>query len=195
MVPFLSDNEIERQAEHTREAALAKRIPATFPFNAELTIELLCNYSIDHRDELPDGAEGATSFDDRVVMFSSKITLESRRRFTAAHELGHVILHEAHYAGQHSQVMLFDASEASDKTPLVQDERAERQANAFASAILMPAKALAEHYGTAAQTGEWIDPQRVARDFGVSLEAAKIRLEKLGFHQRSQAASGLFDRI
>ena len=44
----------------------------------------------------------------------------------------------------------------------------------------MPRDALLEHYGAAARQGLWIDPDEAAIVYGVSRQAATIRLEELG---------------
>lgn len=55
--------------------------------------------------------------------------IEVRRRFTAAHELGHLLLHN----GILTPDMYFDCSIRLDD-----DDRREREANAFAAEFLMP---------------------------------------------------------
>lgn len=73
---------------------------------------------------------GIVDQDERIVRVSPAIT-DQERRFTTAHELGHVVLHP-HMTGLHRDRTLSGPSQRSDKL--------EREADAFASRFLMPAK-------------------------------------------------------
>jgi Zn-dependent peptidase ImmA (M78 family) len=97
---------------------------------------------------------------DQARIGLKKSDSESRRRFTLAHELGHIVLH------QH-KVRFRDAQ----NTPFNQEEA---QANRFAAELLMPA---------------WLvwplppplrHPDSLARIFKVSAAAAEHRLRTLG---------------
>ena len=97
----------------------------------------------------------------------------ARLRFTAAHEAGHVVL--GHLA-QDSVCGL-----------TLHDSRKEREANVFASALLMPENAF---HG---QVPPWDKRalSRLLRQFGVSWEALIIRLDELGLQSRD-ASRALF---
>lgn len=92
-----------------------------------------------------------------------------RRRFTIAHELGHWYVH--HEAGSTEARFC----RAQDTTPGVRASGAlEREANAFAAELLMPAAPL----------GAEVDRLRcnvglLAREFGVSEMAMRVRLTEL----------------
>lgn len=98
----------------------------------------------------------------RRDVYESAINFDGRARMTLAHELGHLVLHKnakpLHRAPSEYQV--------SGKIPAFANT--EYQANVFASAFLVP---------------EWIaseyrNPIELAQHCGVSLEAARISLEK-----------------
>lgn len=95
-------------------------------------------------------------------------TSRLRDRFTIAHELGHYFLHyrapEQHRVGER----------ASTFTRLGRNV-AETQANVFASNLLMPA----DHFKTVFDRSDH-DMAMVARHFGVSVPAARVRAEYLG---------------
>ena len=96
-----------------------------------------------------------------------------RLRFTAAHEAGHVVL--GHLAGD------------SVCGLTLRDSRKEREANVFASALLMPENAFDEQVPP-------LDKRvlsRLLRQFGVSWEALIIRLDELGLQSRD-ASRALF---
>ncbi len=86
----------------------------------------------------------------------------NRRRFTIAHELAHLILHPNLVGDE-----LFD----DDLYRSGLSNVVERQANKFAQRILMPDHLLQE---AIAQFGP--DPTVLARNFGVSEEAMRLRL-------------------
>ena len=90
-----------------------------------------------------------------------------RQTFAVAHELGHYLL--GHQTGLHTGL-------------LDSDDRTEREANAFAAEILMPAGQVAE------LVADGLDPDALAYLFGVSREAISWRLKELGMarHRRAQ---------
>jgi Zn-dependent peptidase ImmA (M78 family) len=104
-----------------------------------------------------------------------------RRRFTAAHELGHVILHRTTMGGKVS----FGDSPAT--VVEVEDDTAaamERQANRFAAELLMPASvckvraaAFRKTYGVCPRTPF---AYHLASELVVSPEAMRYRLRDLG---------------
>jgi IrrE N-terminal-like domain len=73
-----------------------------------------------------------------------------RRRFTIAHELGHWSLHRDAEQAVYCRSTSIDPDEADRRPPL---PPAEEQANAFAAAVLMPARLVHEQYA------------RLSRDF------------------------------
>lgn len=79
-----------------------------------------------------------------------------RQRFTAAHELGHMVL---------------------DTTPRIDDERA---AHRFASAFLMPAETLRAEIGKHRKSIGWGELFELKRIFGVSVQALTYRCKDLG---------------
>jgi Zn-dependent peptidase ImmA (M78 family) len=100
----------------------------------------------------------------------------NRQRFTIAHELGHVCLHRRELEAAVLIDKLFlprDSVSATGTDPL------ERQANAFAAELLMPAKLLA---GILSKTPDLEDDKRLiglAQRFRVSLMALQYRLQNL----------------
>lgn len=121
--------------------------------------------------QLPDdemvGIEGYTAFAPPMIAFPDSGYLAlvaggSRARWTAAHELGHLLLHEAttkHRETEATPNLIIDRAYNS----------AEWQANRFASEFLMP-----EHV-----VSEFASPEELARNCQVSLQAARIRYEEI----------------
>jgi Zn-dependent peptidase ImmA (M78 family) len=68
------------------------------------------------------------------------------------------------------------------------DERREREANYFAMCLLMPEKLVRRWVREHGSGFDWGDDDSLgllAKDFGVSMTLAAIRLSDLGFFQRS----------
>lgn len=107
-----------------------------------------------------DGAVQST--EDTATIWVKDEPPPSRQRFTVAHELGHLLLHQHGALFRDTHVGTFDR--AYDET--------ERQANAFAAALLMPRFLLETgiHY-------THLTMRELARLFGVSPQAMEIRLD------------------
>lgn len=117
---------------------------------------------------LPQGFAGVMRRDqERADIFINGTEAHVRQRFTLAHEFGHYRLGHA---------TVYDT--AAD---IIGRDPQELQANAFAGEFLIPRAAVdawLEREGDPKVELETI--VRMARHFGVSAEAAKIRLEKAG---------------
>lgn len=97
---------------------------------------------------------------DRNVIGINKKQPKVRQRFTIAHELGHFLL--GHDIGKNEDVVDDDSEKPLHK---------EREANIFASQILMPEEALVNEIKK-----EKIDLKKLAGIFEVSEQAISIRL-------------------
>lgn len=97
----------------------------------------------------------------RRMIIVNQSAPRSRRRFSIAHEIGHVVL-------RHGAIRLM-----LEKTPNGRPAWQEIQANAFAAELLMPKLALTKH-GV-------LTPRQIARMCNVSLEAAEIRAKQFGW--------------
>lgn len=116
--------------------------------------------------------------DARVVIGVNRDQASVRKRFTIAHELGHLLLHkpEAVHVDRGFRVRL--------RSPASREgvERAEMEANRFAAEILMPINFLRkdlEHHEFDLAADE--DLRSLARRYGVSTQALAIRLNGLGY--------------
>lgn len=86
-----------------------------------------------------------------------------RRRFTIAHELGHFVLHH----GNEEDMIDGQFNNSNNSN--------EREANAFASFLLMPKEWVLSHYKKIG-----LDAKELAKKFNVSEQAMTIRLLELG---------------
>lgn len=116
---------------------------------------------------------GRTSFEISISPYQSEL----RKRFTIAHELGHLFLHMGY---------LLDPSlwkEQNERTyTRFGTSEEEYQANEFAAALLMPREEF-EKTVDELSDGKTIDVKKVADHFNVSVSAAKNRGCFLGlFH-------------
>ena len=112
--------------------------------------------------DFPDSFSGVLKRERGVIGVNKKHALV-RQRFTIAHELGHFVL--GHSIGNTDDVM----DDSFDK-PI----HNEKEANIFASAILMPEKWLKEEI-----KGRPLDLKSLASSFCVSEQALTIRLLQL----------------
>jgi predicted transcriptional regulator len=98
------------------------------------------------------------------TIFIPQLTSSRRDRFTIAHELGHYFLHYLHAKAQGDKSFSRGGR-----------DRAETEANVFASALLMPAESFKAAHRT--YVG---DSWRLAAHFDVSPRAAEVRAQVLG---------------
>lgn len=104
---------------------------------------------------------------------------EKRKRFTAAHEIGHLLLHKhmSVNVDQESPVALFRDSNSAKGF-----DWKEMEANRFAASLLMPEDVvIGKFYGCS--NGFLTEEQVIgmADDFNVSTQAMYIRLSQLGY--------------
>lgn len=98
-----------------------------------------------------------------------------RIRFTIAHELGHYLLHAKQNPLFIDKPYNRNANSSTGKNVL------EREANAFAAALLMPEKLINEYIDKfGANTIDQVIIRELARNFEVSEQAMTIRLTNLG---------------
>lgn len=96
---------------------------------------------------------------------------KNRRRFSIAHELGHLLL--GHLRTASDQQLHIDTN-TDQGAPPNYDWREERAANDFAAELLMPRKLVSDEHRPG------MDPRALARTFEVSELAMTYRLENLG---------------
>jgi Zn-dependent peptidase ImmA (M78 family) len=109
--------------------------------------------------------------DSAAVLVNAAIESEERRRFTVAHELGHVALH--------GDLLQF-RREALDEIERETDSGIEAEANAFASELLMPAEFVDREF--ARQVPSFSVAEGMQTRFRVSFTAAALRLVKRSHH-------------
>ncbi len=126
--------------------------------------------------------DGASGYLDGVpfVLLSARFT--PRMLFTLAHEVGHLIAHH----NPRSSVAVID-QDVQSSVGRGEEVAFEREANAFASILLMPAQAIGLALKTIRKVRGITDEELgdleinyLARIFGVSFWAAAIRCEHLG---------------
>lgn len=139
-----------------------------------------CGVKLELVDDLPIEIEAQTVFQTKRIQITElcyeKLCADSPRdRFTTAHETGHCILH----LPEISNIQLLAARGSSYK--IRPFEEPERQANYFAAALLMPLPTLCEAYRQLSVAGYMQDDifAFLARNFKVSLQAVKIRVNTL----------------
>jgi Zn-dependent peptidase ImmA (M78 family) len=114
-----------------------------------------------------------------TVMVVNEQHHRHRQRLTIAHEIGHHRLHDADaYLDGTAKLRFRDGVSATGT------DREEREANAFAAALLMPADWVRDHFMDMVMARRAVDEDtvvaRLARQFDVSEQAMRFRLVNLG---------------
>ncbi len=116
---------------------------------------------------------------DRVVIGVNATESSVRRRFTIAHELGHLRLHTGRQLIVDKLVRVNLRTQAT-----VPGEEEEREANAFAAELLMPETLVRQHFrafvGDKELVQERVLVRQLAETFDVSAQAMGYRLVNLG---------------
>ncbi len=100
---------------------------------------------------------------------------EKRRRFTVAHELGHLFLHMGYLTNEE----LWERQDENIYHRLGSSEK-EYQANEFAAAFLMPQNEYLKKMNENV-IGDKVNTSKIAEYFNVSVEAASNRGKFLGY--------------
>lgn len=175
-----SQAEIERRAQEVLSTAGALSVPVDVEkVVASLGARL-------HLQQFEDHVSGvlAVRADEKHILVNAGHH-PNRQRFTAAHEIGHLVLH--HRDGDQlfidRQLRVYQRiGPASDKAysdpGSTTSWQEEREANLFASALLMPRALVTDKIGDTEVVDE-LDVTRLALAFGVSEQAMSIRLQAL----------------
>ncbi len=119
---------------------------------------------------------------EHVIIGVNSSHAERRRRFTVAHEIGHLVLHEGRpLVLDHVRVNFRNAASSTATN------HEEIQANAFAAELLMPAPQVIASARAALEEGRASDAAFVrdlADGFGVSEQAMEYRLINLGLKRQ-----------
>ena len=139
----------------------------TIPFDI-ITYLKMHNISIIYEDM--EDISGYIELKDEWTIGINKYQNETRQRFTAAHELGHLLFDREliEERGKHNDFILFRENTSTDKI--------ERMANTFAAELLMPA----DEFNDIIKKG--INQiEEIAHYFNVSPAAVRYRAYKLGY--------------
>jgi Zn-dependent peptidase ImmA (M78 family) len=127
-------------------------------------------------EELDDDVSGFLLRDKGSITIAiNKQHPPNRQRFTLAHEIGHLVLHD----DQGDRLWLDKAYYFRDGSSSKGDQAAEVEANQFAAGLLMPEELVRAEAGKIVQVTE-LDVVRLAKKFEVSERAMTFRLISLG---------------
>ncbi len=127
-----------------------------------LTTPGVCGISISHGDQIE-------------VVVNSEISNPGRKKFTGFHEVGHVLLHI--FTGKQSAFTCSELELSSNGN----NQAFEKEANEFASALLMPRSLIGNKVSRNDLSWSLID--EISADTGASLEAAARRLVSISQDQ------------
>lgn len=141
-------------------------------------------WSLDVQTDLPPDILGISDPKNQSIRLSEDtyqriLAGDGRARFTGCHEFGHVALHRGEMTERmitfgESNEMLFRNATSS----LRAFENPEWQADYLAGALLMPKNAVQ----ILTQTNRMNRVSAMVASFGVSIQAAEVRLKKLGLY-------------
>jgi Zn-dependent peptidase ImmA (M78 family) len=176
----LERGEIERRAAEVLKQASVAEVPVDLSKVAEsLGVHL-------HFDILEDKISGVliVKGTERNVLINAAHH-SNRQRFSLAHELGHLVLHDADGDRLFIDTDLriyqrvgASTDEAYNQPGSTTRPHEEREANQFASALLMPSE-LVKREARNLDLSDESDVAYLARSFGVSDQAMAIRLQQL----------------
>lgn len=126
-------------------------------------------------DNMSDGS--IRKQDNGFVIYVSPFQSTERRKFTIAHELGHLFLHMGYRINMDLWNKQKNATYYRSGDSLM-----EYQANEFAAALLMPKKVYKEKMDKYT-IGDKVETDKIASYFGVSISAASNRGKFLGYLQ------------
>jgi len=179
-VPPTSWAKLELKAEEVRKKIAPESLLSPCAIDLanlfEFELKLLYGYNYQIK-AMPSGIEAMTLCKSKTIILSSE-TYEGlhdgdgRARFTVAHELGHVIVH-APYLCQSTSCKQYSTGVRLNRSSLAPYEDPEVQANVFAARFLMPTNQVKIMLKAGANEYE------IAATFGVSVEAARYRIQKL----------------
>ncbi|MHA4895776.1 ImmA/IrrE family metallo-endopeptidase [Pedobacter sp. PWIIR3] len=129
-----------------------------------------------HSSQLDDDISGIfVAEDDVYYIIYNEFENIQRRRFTIAHELGHFLLHKnSKLFVDRKQNALYRNSNSSTGESIK-----EREANAFAAALLMPKSYIEDELAKLSIDDDIIE--KLANNFNVSKMAMSFRLSNLGY--------------
>ena len=176
-IPYYTKTQIEFRARELREKAILNGTEDALCLELQDVIDFgLENYQLCLEQDIESPIEAYTCFTTNRIMVSTRAEKNpTRKRFTIAHEIGHVILHSDYMRSlvPIGQDPLFEVSNSI----VLQNPNLEFHANHFASVFLVPQEKIMELYS---KNGDAIlDASRLAGYFGVSRRSAEIRLEQL----------------
>lgn len=158
------------------EEIIIKTCGNVFPRN----IVSICNaldITVQETAQFPDNISGMIfKENDKYFILVNKSHCVGRKSFTIAHELGHYFLHKDLLEGN-SPLVSYIKSNDKDCPALARGltyNSMEKEANNFAADILMPEQEFINQCNCANSIED------VADYFGVSVQAASVRADKLG---------------
>lgn len=114
---------------------------------------------------------GFMSFNDKTIVLNANDSAK-RRRFTCAHEVGHILLHEDHVREDGGDIVY-----RTEKLHDSENKTIEREANYFAGCLLMP-----KYLFTTEFDKNYGDIDSLSHLFGVSRNAVVIRISELNLN-------------
>lgn len=165
------DRAIAENAANQQLARFYPNRPLTPPVDP-FQIAAACDIVVEPLTSLAPGISGCLMYKDGAfgILYANHLSNDGFRRFTVAHELGHFFIDD------HAQKII-DSGIHTSRDDLGSSDPFERQANFFATALLMPEREFNQSLWHIEADLEGV--HKLAERFGVSLTAAAIRIAEL----------------
>ena len=175
---YISETDIESVAERVLSQANIDSIPIRADNIAEFTYSLEIDSANLDECSCTGSVLAAISICDKKIYMNESRAWElkrnpGRKNFTVAHELGHWILHKGL---AQENLFGFSGNILICRGTNIKTDNKERQADIFATHLLMPERFVVEELKNFASLLSDSDLKRIANAFRVSKQAMKIRL-------------------
>ena len=167
---------IERIKVMSNKVKIVKKFMASNPLDIEALFEELgIGYEKTYTLDTHISGEIERKSENSFVIRTNARHSDERQRFTAAHELGHYMLHRLLLGTgvDDNKAYRSDLNNGNFKNSNIKTKH-ETEANRFAAVVLMPSDRVREEFAKES------DPRKLAREFGVSITAMEIRIRSLG---------------
>jgi len=172
MLKLSQKKSIQKKADYIREKF-------GFKYDFQIDLESLLNsMGYNYREQELDSISGLSFVKngEAFVVVNQSETYLKRRRFTIAHELGHLELHHNRpiSVSENSGILMRDMNSS------IGEDLKEIEANYFAACLLMPSELISSELKNHSYIDEDVIVE-LARKFNVSSLAMTIRLTSLGY--------------
>ena len=152
---------------------LHKIISSVMKWELEIVSDLGC-------DSFGQRLRGHCNYDEKRIRIASEGISPGEKVFTVAHEIGHALLHENPYCISPGSARKRSIRRVDNVITPDQERRMEREADLFAAEILMPEKAVHDHFiKVFGRKNLWIGSMKAQKIIAGVLKKSKHSVQRL----------------